>query len=211
MLNKPSLSSVLCRLALILCGITLLAACSGLRTPPAQAVHLYALDARASVPSRLVASDVVLALSMPRANPGFDTSQIAYQRQPHQIEYFALNRWLDTPAHMLEPLLFQSLEQSRGFSAVVRTPGLVTAKIRLDTELIRLQQDFTSKPSRVQLTLRAQLVDISAKRVLAVKVFDVIENATSDDAQGGVAAANLALKNTLDQVLDFCLKATTSL
>ena len=74
-----------------------------------------------------------------------------------------------------------------------------------------MEQDFTSKPSRVQLTFRAQVVDISAKRVLAVKVFDVIENATSDDAQGGVAAANLALKNTLDQVLDFCLKATTSL
>jgi cholesterol transport system auxiliary component len=168
---------------------------------------LHTLDAHASVVARASSSDVVLALSMPRASPGFDTTQMAYQRQPHQIEYFALNRWLDTPAHMLEPLLLQSLEQSRGFSAVVRTPGLVTAKIRLDTELIRLQQDFTSKPSRIQLTLRAQLVDISAKRVLAVKVFDVVENAASDDAQGGVAAANLALKSALDQVLDFCLKA----
>jgi cholesterol transport system auxiliary component len=112
---------------------------------------------------------------------------------------------------MLEPLLLQSLEQSRGFSAVVRTPGLVTAKIRLDTELIRLQQDFTSKPSRIQFTLRAQLVDISAKRVLAVKVFDVVENAASDDAQGGVAAANLALQSALDQVLDFCLNAPNPL
>ena len=211
MLNKPNLPSALCRLILTLCGLALLSACSGLRSPPAQAAHLYTLDARASVPSRPVASDVVLAISMPRANPGFDTSQIAYQRQLHQIEYFALNRWLDTPAHMLEPLLFQSLEQSGGFSAVVRTPGSVTAKIRLDTELIRLAQDFTSKPSRVQFTLRAQLVDISAKRVLAVKLFDVVENSTSDDAQGGVAAANLALKATLDQVLDFCLKVSASL
>jgi hypothetical protein len=54
-------------------------------------------------------------------------------------------------------------------------------------------------------------VDISGKRVLAVKVFDVVENAATDDAQGGVAAANLALKNALDQLLDFCLKAPNNL
>jgi len=211
MLNKPTNPKALCRLLLTLFSVVLLAACSSLRGTPTPAAHLYTLDAHASVVARSSSSDVVLALSMPRASPGFDTTQMAYQRQPHQIEYFALNRWVDTPAHMLEPLLLQSLEQSRGFSAVVRTPGLVTAKIRLDTELIRLQQDFTSKPSRIQFTLRAQLVDISAKRVLAVKVFDVVENAASDDAQGGVAAANLALQSALDQVLDFCLNAPNPL
>lgn len=211
MLINPTTTKALCRLLLTLFSVALLAACGSLRSPPTSAVHLYTLDAYASVVASSSSHDVVLALTMPRASPGFDTTQMAYQRQPHQIEYFALNRWIDTPAHMLEPLLLQSLEQSQGFSAVVRTPTLVTAKVRLETEVIRLQQDFTSKPSRIQFTLRAQLVDISTKRVLAVKVFNVMESAASDDVQGGVAAANLALKHVLDQVLDFCLKGASNL
>ena len=207
MINKLNIPVALFRFVATLCSLILISACSGLRSPPAPAVNLYILDAHSSVALGSPSSNVVLAVSMPRSSPGFDTTHMFYQRQPHQVEYFALNRWLDTPAHMLEPLLLQSLEISHAFGAVVPSSGQVVANIRLDTDLVRLQQDFSSKPSRVQLTLRAQLVDISAKRVLAVKVFDVIENANSDDAQGGVVAANLALKNVLDQVVDFCIKA----
>jgi cholesterol transport system auxiliary component len=106
---------------------------------------------------------------------------------------------------MLEPLLVQALEQTQSFRAIVRVPSVVPANLRLDTELIRLQQDFSTKPSKVQLTLRAQLIDITGKRVLAVKLFDDAENTTSDDAYGGVLAANLLLQRELNQLADFCI------
>lgn len=181
----------------------LLAGCAGLSVPPMESPHIYTLDALAPVKPPQVKRDLVLAVSMPRARPGFDTFRMAYLRQPHELDYYAVNRWADTPARMLEPLLVQAMEQSGNFRAVVRVPGAVPADIRLDTELIRLQQDFASRPSKVQLTLQAQLIDLTDKRVLAVKQFDETGDAASDDAYGGVITANKLLQRVLQQLSDF--------
>ena len=135
---------------------------------------------------------------------------MAYLRQPHALDYFAVNRWADTPSHMLEPLLAQALEQTKSFRAIVRAPGPVSADIRLETELIRLQQEFQTQPSQVQLTLRTQLIDVVGKRIIAVKVFEGAENATSDDAYGGVVAANRLLQQILGELADFCVNASVS-
>lgn len=192
------------RLLRMLACTVLLAGCTGLQAPQVENSHTYVLDARAPAKAAQIKRELVVAVSMPRARSGFDTSQMAYLRHPHELGYFAFNRWADTPARMLAPLLAQTLEP--GFRAVVQTPGAVPANVRLDTELIRLQQDFSTQPSKVQLTLRAQLVAVTDKRVLAVKVFDESENAISDDAYGGVIAANRALQRVLGQLSDFCIK-----
>lgn len=192
------------RLSLLLASVMLLAGCTGLQAPPAQNINFFVLDARASIKAAPVKRDLVIAVSMPRTRPGFDTPRIAYVEQSHELNYFSVNRWADTPSHMLGPLLAQALEQSGGFRAVVQTPSQVPADIRLDTELVRLQQDFGTRPSRVQLTLRAQLIDVRGKRVIATKLFDEAETATSNDAYGGVVAANRALQRLLDQLSDFC-------
>ena len=188
----------------------LLAGCTGLHAPQTESTHLYVLDARPAIKVAQAKRDLVLTVSMPRARPGFDTPQMAYQRQPHELEYFVTHRWVDTPSRMLGPLLAQSLEQTGSFRAIVQTPGMVPGNVRLDTELIRLQQDFGSKPSRVQFTLRAQLIDVVGKRVIAVKLFDESETAASEDAYGGVVAANRLLQQILGELADFCVNASVS-
>jgi cholesterol transport system auxiliary component len=188
----------------------LLAGCTLPHAPQVESSHIYVLDARAPDKTVQIKRDLVLAVSMPRARPGFDTSQIVYLRQPHELDYFMSNRWTDTPARMLEPLLVQTLEQTRSFRAVVRTPGAIPANIRLDTELVRLQQDFGTQPSKVQITLRAQLIDMNDQRILAVKLFDETENAVSDNAYGGVITANRLLQRVLDQLSDFCINESVN-
>ena len=194
----------------VLACATLLAGCTGLHAPQVESPHIYVLDARAPDKAVKIKRDLVLAVSMPRARSGFDTSQIAYLRQPYELDYFVANRWADAPARMLEPLLLQALEQTGSFRAIVRTPGAVPANIRLDTELIRLQQDFGARPSKVQITLRAQLIDVTDKQVLAVKLFDETENAVSDNAYGGVITANRLLQRVLGQLSDFCISESFS-
>lgn len=188
----------------------LLAGCTGLHAPAAQDVSLYMLDAHASTGVAAQKRDLIVAVAMPRARPGYDTAQIAYVQQPHQLEYYAVNRWADTPAHMLAPLLVQTLEQYGGYRAVVQAPGPVPADLRLDTELVRLQQDFEVKPSRIEITLRVQLTDLRNNRVLATRVFDETETASSDNAYGGVIAANRALQRILEQLPAFCMGATAA-
>jgi len=202
-MNKQKCASR--RLLLRLASAMLLAGCSALPAPQVENPQIYTLDARPALTARQTNADLVLLVSIPRARPGFDTPQMAYLRQPHEMNYFAVNRWADAPSRMLWPLIAQVLEQTGAFRAIVQTPGAVPADMRLDTELIRLQQDFGTQPSRVQLTLQAQLIDVVGKRVIAVKLFDESENATSDDAYGGVIAANRVAQRVLGQLADFCI------
>jgi len=194
-----------CRIFPVLTSVLLLAGCTGLSAQQVTSQTIYVLEAQRATKPAQVKRDIVLAVSEPQTRPGFDTPQMAYVQKPHELNYFVTSRWADTPARMLEPLLVQAMEQAGSFRAVVQRPGAVPADVRLDTELIRLQHDFVTRPSRVQLTLRAQLIDVRGQRVLAVKQFDESENAASDNAYGGVTAANRAVQRMLDQLADFCV------
>ena len=149
-------------------GLAWLAGCSASLLPKPPALpNLFALDdagpeSAASTTStaapRSSSNAATLLVSAPSASAGFDTTQIVYLRRAHEIESFAVNRWVDTPAQMLAPMMVRALQASGAFRAVLRAPTLAAAELRLDTELIRLQQDFSSTPSRVRLTLRAVVV-----------------------------------------------------
>ena len=189
-------------------AVILLGGCSALLPPPPPPDNIYLLEANLPpVPARSAPAaqrQIVLAVGTPRARAGFDTAQMVWVRQAHGLEVYSRNRWADTPARMLAPLLAQTLERSGAFHAVVQTPSAVSATLRLDTELVRLQQDFSVQPSRVQLTLNAQLIDIGTRRIIASAEFDETENAATEDAYGGVHAANLALGRLLVRLAAFC-------
>ena len=81
---------------------------------------------------------------------------------------------------MLGPLLVAAIEQTGAFSAVVLTPGAAGGDLRLDTEIVRLQHEFQTSPSRVRFTLRAYLVDDKTRRVLAWRQFEAAADAASN-------------------------------
>jgi cholesterol transport system auxiliary component len=188
-----------------LAAVLLLAGCTGLPAPETVSPNIYVLEAQPAIKVAPARRNLVLAISTPRARPGFDTAQIAYVKQAHELNYFVTSRWAAPPARMLEPLLLQALGQTESFRAVVPTAGAVAADVVLDVELVKLQHNFQTRPSQAQLTLRAQLIDVHGKRALAVKQFDETENAASDDAYGGVTAANRLVQRVLGQLADFCI------
>jgi cholesterol transport system auxiliary component len=194
------------RIPLLLLGASMLAACAGLSAPPTVSQTIYQLDSLPPAVAVATRRDLVLAIGAMRARPGFESADIAYVRQPHEISYFVTSRWAAAPARMLEPVMLQALENSAGFRAVLPAVGSVAADLRLETELVRLQQDFSQHPSRVQVTLRAQLFDLKYRRLLASREFDESESSASDNAYGGVVAANRAIERVLQQLVDFCLK-----
>ncbi len=196
------------RVLVALTSTLLFAACSGLPAPKVVSQNIYVLEAAPIIQASQVKRDLVLAVSVPRARPGFDTQQMAYVQQLHELNYFVTSRWADTPARMLEPLIAQAIAQTESFRAVVQASGAIPADVRLDTELVSLQHDFKTRPSRVQLTLRAQLIDVRGKRLLAVQQFDEVENAASDDAYGGVSAANRLVQRVLGKLAEFCVNAS---
>lgn len=181
----------------------LVTACAGLQAPPSQPVSTFLLEAQPVGAREAPKRDLALAVSTPRARAGFDTAQMAYVRRAHELEHFASNQWADAPARMLAPLIAQALERTGYWRSVLHNPSVAPADLRLDSELVRLVQDFTARPSRIRITLRAELVETASGRLLAAREFDEVEVAPSDDPYGGVLAANRALDRLLGKLADF--------
>lgn len=191
------------RTALLMAGMLMSGACSTLQPVKIETPNTYLLQAQFQPRMAAEKGAPVLLVTRPRAQPGFESARMAYVRKPHELEYFSRNQWIDTPEKMLAPLLVQAFEASGAFSAVSQATGIVTAQLRLDSEIVRLQQDFTAAPSQLRFTLRAQLIDVAGRRVLATREFDVSENAASDDPYGGVVAANRAVQRALTDAAAF--------
>ena len=199
----------------VLLNLGLLAGCGSLLPKAPTQPTLYVLDGVSGTPAEnivvpsvaSVASAMTITVTTPIASPGFGSTHIVYQRQVHELEHFALNQWVDTPAQMLLPLIVRALLQRGAFRAVVRGSTAALSELRLDTELVRLQQQFMTSPSQARVTLRAVLVDVSTRRVIAAREFDVEVASKTDDPVGGVAAANEAVTRLLGQLADFCADA----
>lgn len=193
------------RLLALTLALLALGACSVLSPTATPPPAFYALDSAAlpaPVPARPAAPTLII--HPPRAAAGFDSQRIIYVRENHKLEYFAHSEWIDPPARMLGPLLVAAIEQTGAFSAVVLTPGAAGGDLRLDTEIVRLQHEFQSSPSRVRFTLRAYLIDDKTRRVLAWRQFEAAVDAASDDPYSGVLAANRAVQTVLQQISAFC-------
>lgn len=190
--------------------LSALLGCSALSPAAAPPTAFYSLDSSVAVAPKLPPAMAMpaltaptLLLSSPHAAAGFDGAHIIYVRVPHQINYFAHSEWVDPPARMIAPLLLAAIEKTGSFRAVVLRPGAAAGELRLDTEIIRLQHEFLSRPSRVRFTLRATLVDDKTRRVLAGREFEAIALASSEDAYGGVLAANRAVQTVLENLSQF--------
>lgn len=189
----------LMRAGILVLGLALLGGCSPLQPVRNEALNTYVLQAQFQSRAAAETGAPVLLVSRPKAHPGFDSPRMAYVRKAHELEYFTRNQWVDTPEKMLAPLLVQAFEASGAFGAVSQAAGGVAAQLRLDSEIVHLQQEFTAAPSRVRFTLRTQLVDVAGRRIMATREFDVTENAASDDPYGGVVAANKAVQRALSE------------
>ena len=182
----------------------LLATSAGCFPPRAepQPMHTYHFnpdprpaDARPFDPTR-----PVLLISLPQAEPGFETPRMVYVKRPHELEYYSVNQWADTPARMFMSVLIQALDRTGMWRAVIPLPGSVRGDYRLDSQGFALQQEFLQQPSRVRVTVRTQLVDLKESRVVGRRTFEAAEHAPSEDAYGGVQAANRAIAALLDQL-----------
>lgn len=193
---------------LIAAGLaSFLSACGALRPADVPAPALYRLDVPAATAP--VSSGQIprrsLNISTPQALAGFDSPRMIYQREPLRVEYFADSQWVDTPARMLAPLIAQAVAPAFDVTPTGQ------AELRLDTQIVQLQQDFRSQPSQLRLTLRVSLVDQKTQRLLGSTLLEAKVGAGSDDARGGVAAANKAVQTVLDDLGRFVLQASQGL
>ena len=173
-------------------------------SPPPQA-YLLEVGAFSPPPARRSGGKTLL-VTVPKAAPGFDSNRIAYTKEPPKLDYYQNNVWSDTPAKMLLPILVRAFEGTGAFKAVVSPPAPALADMRIDVDVIRLQQEFMTQPSRVRLTARIKVVSMKSGHVLGTQVFEAMEPALSEDAQGAARAANAAVQKILSDMIPFALR-----
>lgn len=176
-------------------------------SPPPQA---YLLEAGAfTPPPARRSSRKILLVTVSKEAAGFDSNRMAYTREPPKLDYYKDSVWSDTPAKMLLPILVQAFERSGAFKAVVSPPSPALADVRVDVDVIRLQQEFMTRPSQVRLIARLKAVEMKSGHVLETRLFEAVAPAPSEDAAGAARAANAAVQQLLNEMVPFALRALT--
>ncbi|MBI5460627.1 MAG: membrane integrity-associated transporter subunit PqiC [Gammaproteobacteria bacterium] len=193
---------------IILAG--LLQACSVLPRPETVAVEYFTLDVPVALVVQVDTAGPTLLIARPQVRADLDTPRMTYRQQDYTLRYYARSRWADTPAHLLLPGLIESFEASGRFAAVLRAGSPATPRLRLDTEVLEFSQDYRVQPSRFQIRLRAQLVDLNTRHILASRTFTMDRPAEAQTPYGGAQAANAAWQALLPELVAFCTAALPS-
>jgi cholesterol transport system auxiliary component len=188
-------------LLLILC--IFLNACTAIKLPITQQFQLTQFSNKTYQTPH---GEYTLFVSPPEALRGYDGIKMNYSSKPFEVKAFAHHAWLGSPAQMIHPLLTQSLQKSGYFKAV--TSGIYSDKtdLRLDSQLLMLQQNFMSNPSKLFLVMKLVLNDVKNNQVIASKIFHYQIPCPSDTPYGGVLAANTAVKLFTDDAVKFISK-----
>ncbi|MBW5803022.1 hypothetical protein FIV31_07050 [Coxiella endosymbiont of Ornithodoros amblus] len=151
---------------------------------------------------------LTILVSMPIPNPGYQTSAIIYMLTPYELSRYANSRWVAPPSEMLMPLLVQALRQTGYFYAVVSPSFFGMTHYRLDTRLLKLQQEFFFPISRIRLTMEASLIRSATNHVVANHLFEVLVAAPMNNPYGCVLAANKAAAIMSYRIAQFCTAYT---
>ncbi len=202
-----SLASQSSRLTWMLGVLLALAGCALPQdsSPPQQA-YLLEVGAFTPPPARR-SSRKILLVTVSKEAPGFDSNRIAYTREPPKLDYYRDSVWSDTPAKMLLPILVRAFESSGAFKAVVSPPSPALADVRVAVDVIRLQQEFMTRPSQVRLITRLKVVEMKSGHVLETRLFEAVAPAPSENAAGAARAANAVVQQVLNEMVPFALRA----
>jgi len=183
--------------ALACAGI--LAACGG--SPPA-AVGVYDLGPPAAAPATKIGA--VILVPTVAAPLWLDTTAIVYRlnyQDAARARTYAQSRWAGTPAEMVGNQLRNRLALVASGGVVGATDG-ARADYALRLELEDFSQAFDAvDASRGVVKVRATLIDLASRNVLAQRSFVVERPAPTANADGAVRALGQGSGVLVEQVV----------
>jgi len=192
---------------ILYCILLLASGCATQSSPP---VTEYALSPHA-LPGQAQKTKLPLTIrvSPVEASRIYQVPDLYYVEAGYQRNPYAYNRWVDAPVRMLQLVLQDRLEQSGLFKAVLPSSSSLAADLRLEITLYDFSQHLgQDNSSEGVVRLQAYLIDTRKGRLLGEQQFVSRVPATSNSAEGGVAAINAAVSDILPQLIDWL--ATTA-
>lgn len=177
-----------------------LGGCFSLGTNKNVPIVTYQLRDSVSVTPSAQPNPRTLLILPTSSNPFYDTESMAFSRAPDTRGLYQFARWTERPARRLSSLLLTRLDAQHAFASVAQAGSGVKGDWLLDTELLAFYHDAVTEPGSAHVALRADVVDVRSRSLIARKRFEVSVPAASYDAAGAAQAFNLATGTLLDQV-----------
>jgi cholesterol transport system auxiliary component len=145
----------------------------------------------------------VLVLTDTQAGAFYDTDGMAFSRQPGTRGYYQFARWSERSGKRFSDLLLARLEREKLFAAVAQTSSNVRGDWLLTTEIVEFYHDASQPPGAVKMELRAEVVDLKTRSLVARRMFSQTIASSSFDAAGAHKAFNEASTRTLNEMADW--------
>ncbi|HVO89054.1 MAG TPA: ABC-type transport auxiliary lipoprotein family protein [Casimicrobiaceae bacterium] len=175
------------RLHLVVLLAALLAGCTGLGTRQPDRYYILAAG-----PAREAAlhSRIGIDATPTTAASFYDTQDIVFSRSPGTRGYYQFNHWTERPQEAIHAQLVARLDTANADRAYL-----------LATQVDEIYHDAVQPPGRAYISMSAELVDPTSRRVLTKKKFTRSAPAGSFDASGAVRGFDEALDGLLDDIV----------
>lgn len=190
----------------------LVAACVELPGQKDDPPRLYVLTPKSTYEEVHGKVDWQLLIETPVAPAGLNTSRIALQDSPIELRYFIKAHWSDLAPKMVQTLLVESFENSRGIVGVGRDAIGLRSDFVLKTDLREFQAEYpaplgeqdgamsaAAPPPTARVRLNAKLVRMPDRVIVATQTFERIVPAERNTMASIVAAFDEALGKVLKQ------------
>lgn len=168
--------------------------------------ELYRLTPKSTFRDDLPTAEWQLILEPPVANAGLNTTRIALQRRPTQMEYYARAGWADRAPLMVQTLMIESFENSRKIVSIGRESVGLRADFILKSELRELQVLYKNgAPPEAWVGLNAKLVQMPRRTIVASQSFEHRVMAEADNLPEIIEALDYALGKVLRGLVEWTL------
>ncbi len=134
---------------------------------------------------------------------------ILFSRSPETRGAYQLAAWTEPPPKRLAAILVERIECANLFHSVLRHSVYADVDLQLNTELIDFYHDISSKPGHVTVSLRAELLDLKKREVIASRLFTKEQSVMSFDVDGAVLAFSQASAALTDEIVVWLKEASS--
>ena len=180
------------------CGLSV----PGQGPPP----ELFRLTPKSTFRDDLPTADWQLVLEPPVADAGLNTTRIALQRSPTQLQYYARSGWADRAPLMVQTLMVESFENSKKIVSLGREAVGLRADFILKTELRELQAVyFNGALPESWVGINVKLVQMPRRAIVASQSFESRITASADRLPEIIQAFDEAAGKVLRRIVEWTL------
>ncbi len=172
------------------------------QSPPPR---LFRLTPKSTFSDNLPTVDWQLVIELPTAPASLNTTRIALQRGPIELEFYARANWTDIAPNMLQTLIVESFENSGRIIAVGRESFGLRSDFVLKSQLREFQAEYGGDAPVVRVHINARLVQMPQRNIIAWRRIEHTHPATEDSLQAIVLAFDEALGKVFKELVEWVL------